>query len=89
MLAGGRPVTKGDLNEEMTAVPKAKALAQEGTPTSTEGLAATLQDMERRIILTTLEREQGNISRSARALNLSRDNLRKRMRKLKLQNPFS
>jgi transcriptional regulator with PAS, ATPase and Fis domain len=64
------------------ALAPAVAAPAGGWPASPDGLS--LEDVERAAITRALEREQGNVSRAAAALKISRDTLRSRIEKLSL-----
>ena len=53
-----------------------------GAPVDERDLRSLIQELETRVVRRVLERESGNISRTARALGLSRLGLRKKLRRL-------
>ncbi|AET69821.1 transcriptional regulator containing PAS, AAA-type ATPase, and DNA-binding domains [Desulfosporosinus orientis DSM 765] len=56
------------------------AIANSGT------LSCILRDVEKKVILTTLQEHHWNIARSAKAIGIGRQNLQYRMRKLEIEN---
>jgi Nif-specific regulatory protein len=77
VLSGASPVIPPDLvSPGIKSAPPAATLTIPAEPRS---LHETIEKIEKRIILNALERHRGNKSRTARALDLSRDGLRKKM----------
>jgi two-component system, NtrC family, response regulator AtoC len=62
-------------------VPSMPPASAESHSTEKSGSARTLPDMEREALIQALERSNGNVSRAARALGISRDTLRYRIDK--------
>jgi DNA-binding NtrC family response regulator len=75
-----------ELSREILDPLAALAESPPGQPVPVEGrdLKALVEDLELRVVRRMLDREGGNISRTARALGLSRLGLRKKLRRYKL-----
>ncbi len=56
-----------------------------GTEATKIGEDLNIADMEKRLLLTALERSQGNVTRAAKLLGMSRDTLRYRMEKYSIR----
>ncbi len=72
------------LKEEFAGVP-ARADAPAPAPASDLPLAAAVDQLEREMIRSTLDRTAGNISETARVLGLTRRGLYLKMRRLGLE----
>ena len=64
--------------------PMDTAVNQSGAAIAAQNQGATLNDVEREMVLQTLEKTDWNVSKAARILGLSRDMLRTRMEKYSL-----
>ena len=87
MSAPGGSVEPHHLSADLTAPPSptgAAAPAAPMAPTRPRNLAAAIADVERDLIVATLERTHGNISETARLLGLTRRGLYLKMRRLRL-----
>jgi len=76
-LSGTSPVISAEfVSPHIRNAPPSPAMT---IPDQPRDLHATIEDIEKRIILNTLNRHRWNKSRTARMLGLSRDGLRKKM----------
>jgi DNA-binding NtrC family response regulator len=83
ILSSGPIAELADLPPEISGAPLGRdPVAADGKPSDDEGEMLTLQEVERRHIVRTLERNGWNQSRTARDLGLKRGTLIYRMQKL-------
>jgi transcriptional regulator with GAF, ATPase, and Fis domain len=82
LAAGGEWIEVGHLSERIRAATAALSPPSTAPACLHERRAAALADLERRMVCEALERHEYNLTRAARALQISRFGLRKRMRRL-------
>jgi Nif-specific regulatory protein len=79
LLADGQPIQAVHLPREVTGDPATAQLVSEGT--------SSLWGYEKAMIVKALQENKWNQSRAARSLGISRDNLRYRIKKFKIERP--
>ena len=88
MSAPGGAVEPDHLSADLTALPastsEAAMFAGVGRKDTPRNLAAAIEQVERELITSTLNRTRGNISETARVLGLTRRGLYLKMRRLRL-----
>ncbi len=87
MSAPGGTIAADQLSADLSAPPPtagAGGMPVIGRGAGPRNLAAAIEQMERELITSTLERSSGNISETARVLGLTRRGLYLKMRRLGL-----
>ena len=84
VLSSGEVITAVDLPGEITCGTAADSLETSGEVGYFNSTDASLYDMERRVLLDSLEEADGNISAAARKLGITRNTMRYRLKKFGL-----
>ncbi len=85
VLSSGELILPEDLPREIAIAGAAASASTEGHIAYLPASASSLYDVERKLLLETLEKEDGNISAAARKLGITRNTMRYRLKKYGLE----